>query len=136
MTEWGTHGYFTADLKVCSCKAGTNATPTRFVPLKSLGPKPFEVKQKRGVVLSCPCCFTVLSYSSRRHSKKKLVVFYASEAVNCRIKMEQRLEPEAGSSLCIPSGLFPVFCKDCGADVGVFDVDERAYQFFRVIPGF
>ncbi|KAL7132176.1 hypothetical protein ABFS83_12G054500 [Erythranthe nasuta] len=104
-------------------------------------------KQRRGfssdAVLSCPACFTTLSFDCQRHDKY-LTQYRAIFVENCRIKEEvatpgsKRKRNKKGSSQSEEGAVATetyksVCCSVCSTNVGVIDEDE-VYHFFNVLP--
>ena len=126
MNAWVQGGYFPATLMVSS--SGTST----FVPLSSLK-NPFGTKKNK-VVLSCPCCFVVLSYQAKLLSRKHKTTYVTSETVNCRVNTNERLE--STSSTSSSSSLHPLLCLSCGTEVGTCNLEQKKFTFLQGIPGY
>jgi len=72
------------------------------------------------IAICCPSCFTPVSYLS----KPQGTVFVATKVVNCVVK------PSSVAS----SKDDPVFCAECGSQVGKRTRHDRLYSFNGVLP--
>ena len=107
------------------------------------------------MVLSCPFCFTSVCYDCQKHETYGNQ-YRAMFAENCTIEEnkvlrqnhEQMSEESSRSTSKTEIGneeglepssemeiLFPVHCKYCNCQVGVYDFDSKIYHFYNVIPG-
>eukprot|EP00826_Nyctotherus_ovalis_P002419 TRINITY_DN10483_c0_g1_i4.p1 TRINITY_DN10483_c0_g1~~TRINITY_DN10483_c0_g1_i4.p1 ORF type:complete len:187 (-),score=59.08 TRINITY_DN10483_c0_g1_i4:171-731(-) len=112
----------------------------------------------QSLVLSCPFCFTPVCYNSQKHETYSNQ-YRAACADNCVIEenrvlrsaVETGAEPMAEEDAKTASKsecgndeesvgrdieiLFPVDCKYCKCQVGVYDFYEKIYYFYNVLPG-
>ena len=87
--------------------------------------------RKRATVLSCPACFTPLTYQCQAHATIARQ-WRALFVVNCLVRRDHALVSESSGAR-----FAPVACAACGAEVGVkhLDGDERdVFVFFDVLP--
>lgn len=148
MKQWYAQGYFPSDLPVISRDKGFRNVPTdedTFIPLESLDPFPFvTLDKKRGVVVSCPSCFAVLSYDAKLRKPSK--VDYASvSAVNCKVNVHELVElvVEKGESrrtrpiskVGREGQMHPLSCAQCLTEIGIYDATSKQFVFFESIPG-
>ncbi|CAG8467277.1 11381_t:CDS:2 [Funneliformis caledonium] len=98
-------------------------------------------------ILSCPLCFTPLSYHTQKHelySNQYRAIFVE----NCKIiktekllydeskrknKRRQNEDESSNGSNAKQESYYPVECKTCGTKVAVMDEDE-VFHFFNAIP--
>lgn len=117
-----------------------------------------EKSNEQSLVLSCPFCFTPVCYDCQKHETYSNQ-YRAAFAENCVIE-ENRILHSAAETMAEPMAeedaktnsksdcandeesinrdmeiLFPVDCKYCKCQVGVFDFYEKLYYFYNVLPG-
>ena len=81
-------------------------------------------------VLSCPHCFTQVSYYNQQHSKYKLQ-YRATRPANCRVDYQQAIVKKGRTGT--QEVYYSVSCGVCGVEVGVLD-EHGIYHFYNVIP--
>ena len=86
-------------------------------------------RHQTDAVLSCPACFTLLCVDCQRHVEYENQ-FRAMFVQSCRVDTETVLTYDGS----VPEEYNPVYCKECGTQVGVFSVQEEIYHFYNVIP--
>lgn len=85
-------------------------------------------------MLSCPQCFMPLCYESQKHESYEQ--WRAVHTRCCRINSHKLVRPLGESAVPQEVDLhFQVECAECGAEVGVYSLEEKTYIFFQVIPG-
>eukprot|EP01112_Ceratiomyxa_fruticulosa_P011115 TRINITY_DN2990_c0_g1_i1.p1 TRINITY_DN2990_c0_g1~~TRINITY_DN2990_c0_g1_i1.p1 ORF type:complete len:172 (-),score=50.36 TRINITY_DN2990_c0_g1_i1:22-537(-) len=91
---------------------------------------------KTDAVLNCPCCFTLLCADCQQHERYENQ-FRAMFVSNCFVDFSQVMKYKGEADAVTDSNgdevYHPVKCKNCGVEVGVYDLDE-VYHFFNVFP--
>lgn len=90
-------------------------------------------KHQTDAELNCPACFTLLCVDCQQHVEYENQ-FRAMFVKNCRVDEETVLTYDAEASGESPEEYNPVYCSECGTQVGVFSPQEEIYHFFNVIP--
>ena len=90
-------------------------------------------KHQTDAELNCPACFTLLCVDCQQHVEYENQ-FRAMFVKNCRVDEETVLTYDADASGESPEEYNPVYCSECGTQVGVFSPEEEIYHFFNVIP--
>lgn len=91
-------------------------------------------------IISCPMCFTVLSYQTQRHERYP-TQYRAIFVENVKVSTTERLvtkPPKNINRMMSEQGnttFRPVECAICGTHVAVIEEDEEIYHFFQVIAG-
>ncbi|RIA93695.1 E2F-associated phospho protein [Glomus cerebriforme] len=107
-----------------------------------------EIPGGTDAILSCPLCFTPLSYHTQRHelySNQYRAIFVE----NCKIIKTERLlynenklknkkrqnkkEESSNEQIIKQEYYYPVECEICGTKVAVMD-EEEVFHFFNAIP--
>ncbi|GBC02931.1 hypothetical protein RclHR1_00490017 [Rhizophagus clarus] len=110
--------------------------------------KSSEIPGGTDAILSCPLCFTPLSYHTQRHelySNQYRAIFVE----NCKIIKTEKLlydesrlknrnrksknEELSNESITEQETYYPVVCETCGTKVAVVD-EEEVFHFFNAIP--
>lgn len=84
-------------------------------------------KHQTDAELSCPACFTLLCVDCQQHVEYENQ-FRAMFVQNCRVDDKTVLTYDDSEEYN------PVYCSECGTQIGVFSVEEEIYHFFNVIP--
>ncbi|KAJ1622386.1 hypothetical protein T492DRAFT_1062770 [Pavlovales sp. CCMP2436] len=91
------------------------------------------LRMKTDAILSCPGCFsTVCSFGSQRHTRFRHQ-YRALLADNVTVHKDVVLDDPRGAG----SGsdqYYRVSCEVCGSDVGLQDIQDRAFHFYQVLP--
>ena len=90
-------------------------------------------KHQTDAELNCPACFTLLCVDCQRHVEYENQ-FRAMFVKNCRVDEETVLTYDAEAEGEGPEEYNPVYCGECGTQVGVFSPKDEIYHFFNVIP--
>ncbi|KAJ8662233.1 hypothetical protein O0I10_001926 [Lichtheimia ornata] len=77
-------------------------------------------------VLTCPMCFSPLSYNCQRH-ERYTNQYRAMFVTNCRIIKSERYKDKGSDE-----AFYPVHCSSCDTHVAMMD-EEEVYHFFNII---
>jgi hypothetical protein len=101
-----------------------------YSPVQDIEDETWLRKNRPGAgaqVLSCPGCFSAVSYQSQEHMK--FTGQYRSKEVwGCELGDE--LETQEGDHF------LKVLCSECKAELGVWEIATGCYHLFHVLPGY
>ncbi|KAI9322808.1 E2F-associated phosphoprotein-domain-containing protein [Dichotomocladium elegans] len=81
---------------------------------------------KTDAILTCPMCFSPLSYNCQRHERYPNQ-YRAMFVTNCRVVKSERFKDKQSNE-----AFYPVNCGTCDTHVAMMDEDE-VYHFFNTI---